>query len=41
MRSRDAREGSDEETELKRIVDVFEAYEAVRWPTGKVNGGKG
>jgi hypothetical protein len=34
-------EGSDEEAELKRIVDVIEAYEAVRWRTGKVNGGKG
>jgi hypothetical protein len=34
-------EGSEEEVELKAIVDTFEAYETVRWPTGKVNGGKG
>jgi len=34
-------EGSDEEAELKRIVNTIEVYEAVRWPTGKVNGGKG
>jgi hypothetical protein len=33
--------GSDEESELKRIVDVIEAYEAARWPSGKVKGGKG
>ena len=34
-------EGSEEEIGLQAVVDAIEAYEALRWPTGKVNGGKG
>jgi hypothetical protein len=35
-------EGSEEEAELKRIVNAIETYEAVRWPEGKESGeGKG
>jgi hypothetical protein len=34
-------EGSEEEIELKTIVDAIEAYEAVRWPLGRTQGGKG
>jgi hypothetical protein len=34
-------EGSPEEEELRMLVDAIEAYEAKRWPSGKVAGGKG
>ena len=33
-------EGSDEEAELKMISETVGAYEAKRWPDGKVPGGK-
>jgi hypothetical protein len=33
--------GSVEEAEPESIVNAIEAYETVRWPTGKVDGGKG
>ena len=34
-------EGSAEEAELAVITDAIDAYAAVRWPEGKVQGGKG
>jgi hypothetical protein len=34
-------ERSEEEREPGSITDVIEAYEDVRWPNGKVEGGKG
>jgi hypothetical protein len=33
-------EGSEKECEFATITDAVEAYEAVRWPNGKVDGGK-
>jgi hypothetical protein len=34
-------ENSPQERGLESIVDVIEAYEAKRWPEGKIPGGKG
>jgi hypothetical protein len=34
-------EGSPEEAELSALANVIDAYEAKRWPSGKVAGGKG
>ena len=34
-------ENSPEGVELGSIVEAVEAYEARRWPTGKIPGGKG
>jgi hypothetical protein len=34
-------EGSPEEAELSTVADVIDAYEAKRWPSVKVVGGKG
>jgi hypothetical protein len=34
-------EGSLEEAEFKTIAKAVEAYEAKRWPDGKIPGGKG
>jgi len=35
LTSPDARRAPDEETELRSIVDLLEAYEVKRWPLGK------
>ena len=34
-------DGSADQDELEAIGEAIEAYEAVRWPDGKVGGGKG
>jgi hypothetical protein len=34
-------EGSPEEKELRTLADAIDSYEAKRWPSGKVAGGKG
>jgi hypothetical protein len=34
-------EGSAEEAELGSIADALTAYELMRWPEGRVPGGKG
>ncbi len=34
-------DGSPEADELATLADVLEAYEAKRWPGGRIHGGKG
>ena len=34
-------DGSADQDELEAIGEAIEAYEAVRWPEGKIDGGKG
>ena len=34
-------DSSVDQDELEAIGEAIEAYEAIRWPDGKVNGGKG
>lgn len=36
----DSTAGSPEEAELETLADAIEAYETVRWPDGKIPGGK-
>jgi hypothetical protein len=35
------RQSKEEEVELKAIVNAIDAYDAPRWPSGKIAGGKG
>jgi hypothetical protein len=34
-------EGSEEEAELEKIIDLIEVYEIKRWPLGQAAGRKG
>jgi hypothetical protein len=34
-------DGSADQDELEAIGEAIEAYESVRWPQGKIDGGKG